>query len=297
MRFSLPGILLFALAALGFAGNVSPLSLKDVSLMLRSGYSSAAVEQELAQRHFLGSLDSNGEKNLLQAGASPSLINGLKSGAFAVPAADVAAAKADLAVKEQRRAAEKEESRKLNTLYQAQLAQERKVAALAAANKSGAIASLVKGELVTSRNGVLRPYLDGEFEKKKLIALYHSAHWCAPCRKFTPQLIAFYNRVAAAHPEFEIVFVSNDKSPSEMEGYMRDQQMPWPAVTYDKAPGNAALMKYFGESIPCLVVVDESGKVIFDTYAGKNYRGPEAVLNELEQLFAGNGPTQIAQKR
>jgi nucleoredoxin len=144
---------------------------------------------------------------------------------------------------------------------------------------------------------VLRPYLDGEFEKKKLIALYHSAQWCPPCRKFTPQLVAFYNKVAAAHPEFEVVFVSNDKSASAMEGYMRDDQMPWPALSYDKMLGTPTLIKYFGDSIPCLVVVDENGKVVFDTYAGQNYRGAEAVLNDLDQLFAGKGPTQLAQTR
>lgn len=295
MRFSL--LVLLALVSFGLAGNLPPLSLKDVSLMLRSGYSSEVVEREVAARHFIGTLDAAGEKNLVQSGASATLINGLKTGAFAVPASEMAAVQAELAAKKQRHAAELEESRKLDTLYQARLAQTKKAPAPNAANPASSIASLVKGELVTSRNGVLRPYLDGEFEKKKLIALYHSAHWCAPCRKFTPQLLAFYNKVAAAHPEFEIVFISNDKSASEMEGYMRDQQMPWPAVSYDKAPGNASLMKYFGESIPCLVVVDETGKVIFDTYAGKNYRGPEAVLNDLEQLFAGNGPTQIAQRR
>jgi len=82
-----------------------------------------------------------------------------------------------------------------------------------------------------------------------------------------------------------------------MEGYMRDDQMPWPAVSYDKVPGNAALIKYFGQSIPCLVVVDENGKVVFDSYAGQNNRGPEAVLNDLDQLFAGKGPTQLAKTR
>jgi Thioredoxin-like len=45
--------------------------------------------------------------------------------------------------------------------------------------------------------------------KKKLVALYFSAHWYAPCRKFTPQLVKFHNRVAPQHPEFEIVFISS----------------------------------------------------------------------------------------
>lgn len=274
---------------------MAPLSVKDLSLMLRSGYSSEAVEREVAARHFVGTLDATAEKNLVQAGASPALISGLKSGAFAVPAADAAAVKAETAARERRRAAALEESRKLDTLYQARLAQTRNAPPPNAAVQAVSIASLVKGALVTSRNGILRPYLDGEFEKKKLIALYLSAQWCAPCRQFTPKLVAFYNRTAAAHPEFEVLFVSNDKTAGAMQNYMRDDQMAWPALSYDKIAGSETLRKYFGASIPCLVVVDENGKVISDTYAGSNYRGPEAVLNDLDQFFAGKTPAQLAQ--
>jgi nucleoredoxin len=297
MRFSIGSLVLFALASFGVAGNLQPLSLKDVSLMLRSGYSSEAVEREVAVRHFIGTLDAAAEKILVQTGASPALISGLKSGAFAVPAAEAAAVKAETAAKEQRRAAQLEESRKLNTLYQARLAQTRNAAPPNAAASAGNIASMVKGDLVSSRNGVLHPYLDAEFEKKKLIGLYFSARWCGPCRKFTPNLVAYYNKNAATHPEFEIVFVSNDKSAPAMEGYMRDDQMPWPAVSFDKVAGNAALNKYAGSGIPCLVIVDENGKVIFDTYAGKTFRGPEAVLADLDQLFSGKAPAQVAQAR
>ena len=301
MRFLLCLLILVVSGSFASAAALPPLMLKDVSLMLRSGYSSAAVEKELAQRHFLGALDANAEKNLAEAGASPALINGLKSGTFAVPAADVAAAKADLEAKEQRRAAEKEESRKLDTLYQAQMAEKRNAPPpypnVTAAPNSGGIPALVKGGLVSWRNGVLQPYPDADFEKKKLIGLYYSAHWCGPCRKFTPHLVAYYNKIAATHPEFEILFVSNDKSASAMEGYMREDQMPWPALVFDKVAGNRALRKYAGSGIPCLVVVDETGKVVFDTYANNDYRGPEAVLADLDQLFTGKGPTQIAQAR
>src|SRR5688500_11221165 len=67
MRFFLSGALLVLLASAGFASPPLPLTLKDISLMLRSGYSSEAVEREIAVRHFIGTLDANGEKNLLQA--------------------------------------------------------------------------------------------------------------------------------------------------------------------------------------------------------------------------------------
>jgi nucleoredoxin len=297
MRLLLAALILFALAPIALTSDPSPMTVKDVSLMLRSGYSHEDVVREVAARHFIGTLDPTAEKNLLQAGATLALISELKSGAFAVPASKVAAVQTELAAKEQRRAAQMEESRKLNTLYQAQLAQKRSAPSNPTAAQANSIAALVKGDLVTSQNGITRPHLDTEFEKKKLIGIYFSAYWCGPCRKFTPNLVSFYNKNAAAHPEFEILFVSNDKSASMMESYMRDMRMPWPAVSFDKVAGIEALRKYAGSGIPCLVVVDETGKVIFDTFAGKSYRGPDAVVSELEQLFAGKSSGQLAQTR
>lgn len=297
MGRSLLGFVVAGCASISFAGNLAPLTVKNISLMLRSGYSTDAVQREVVNRHFMGPLDAAGERALTSAGASADLIAALKSGTSSVPAAEVAAVQADLAAKAQCRAAQAEESRKLDTLYQAQLAQARAAAPPAGAATANSIAPLVEGDLVFSKNGVLGSYLDETFEKKKLIGLYFSAHWCPPCRKFTPELVTFYNKNIAAHPEFEILFVSADKSAAAMEGYMRDMQMPWPAVSFERLAGKEALKKYAGDGIPCLVVLDASGKVISDTYAGKSHRGPAIVLTELDQLFATRSPGQVALQR
>ena len=166
MRLLLAGLILFALASSGYTSNPPPMTVKDVSLMLRSGYNAQDVEREVAARHFMGALDAAAEKNLVQAGATSTLISALKSGVFAVPASKAAAVQAELAAKAQRRAAEMEESRKLNTLYQAQLAQKRSAPSNTAVSQANSIAALVKGALVTSQNGITRPHLDAEFEKK-----------------------------------------------------------------------------------------------------------------------------------
>ncbi|HSH39243.1 MAG TPA: thioredoxin-like domain-containing protein, partial [Chthoniobacterales bacterium] len=180
----------------------------------------------------------------------------------------------------------------LNTLYQAKLAQERVVAANAAPALNGKkIAELVKGDLVTSKNGILSVVNDQTFEQKKLIGLFFAGNWCPSCRKFTPELVQYYNRVAAAHPELEVVFVSSDRSASAMEKYMRDSNMPWPAVKYEKIAEKEELKKYAGSGIPCLVLVDASGRVLSDSYAGKTYLGPSKVLRDLDHLFAGGTPT------
>ena len=44
----------------------------------------------------------------------------------------------------------------------------------------------------------------------KQIGLYFSAHWCPPCRGFTPKLVEWYN-TNKAERNLEIIFVSLDR--------------------------------------------------------------------------------------
>ncbi|MGZ5503441.1 MAG: thioredoxin-like domain-containing protein [Chthoniobacterales bacterium] len=276
------------------AAALAPLTVKDVSLMLRSGYSSDEVTRELSTRRFLGSLDSATEKALLEFGAKAELIAALRNGAYTLSAEQAAAAQKDLEAKTKMRTMQAEQARKVDLRYQSELA---KQSAPQAPSSSGRIIDQLKGDLVTSRNGSLSTFNDEVLDKKKLIGLYFSAHWCSPCRKFTPMLVDYYNRVAAAHPEFEILFISNDRSGPAMEAYMRDAQMPWPAVRFDKIVEKAALLKYAGEGIPCLVIIDPSGRVISDSFNGKNYRGPDKVLADLDLIFARGDGAQLASGR
>ena len=41
-----------------------------------------------------------------------------------------------------------------------------------------------------------------------VVAVYFSAHWCPPCRQYTPMLASFYAQAAKANIKFEVVFVS-----------------------------------------------------------------------------------------
>ena len=46
---------------------------------------------------------------------------------------------------------------------------------------------------------------------KTAVGLYFSAHWCPPCRMYTPKLAEQYAKLVAAGKPFEIVFVSSDR--------------------------------------------------------------------------------------
>ena len=58
--------------------------------------------------------------------------------------------------------------------------------------------------------------------KVRLLGLYFSAHWCPPCRGFTPQLKEFDSDMEAKGPHFEIIFVSSDREEEGMMSYFED---------------------------------------------------------------------------
>ena len=62
------------------------------------------------------------------------------------------------------------------------------------------------------------------------MGIYFSAHWCPPCRGFTPKLVEWYNEQAS--DKLEIVFVSSDRDQSSFDGYYGE--MPWACVPFDE---------------------------------------------------------------
>ncbi|KAM7250945.1 hypothetical protein ACFE04_022828 [Oxalis oulophora] len=96
--------------------------------------------------------------------------------------------------------------------------------------------------------------------KGKKVGLYFSAHWCGPCRNFTPVLAEVYNEIFSKGG-FEVVFVSADEDETEFNGYFAD--MPWLAVPFSDSETRDRLNDLFKvNGIPHLVIVDESGKVV-----------------------------------
>ena len=295
MRLFLIGLLVFS-PLIASQGAQLPLTAREIGLMLRMGYSSEAVLQELGNRRFADTLDEASETQLIRSGATPELIGGLRSGRYSVSPEEAARVKQQREIEADRRASQAKESRKFNTLYQAQLARERAAKAVKKLVDQQAIYQTLKGDLVEWHNGVVSRFADTALENKKLFLFYFSANGCAPCRKFTPKLVKYYGAMAPKHPEFELVFVSRDKTPFGMETYMRDTNMPWPALDYQKIAAKPGLNHYGGSSIPALVLVDGSGRIIADSFDGGKYVGPEKVLQQLDAIWSGK-PERVAQSR
>merc|ERR1711907_417537 len=68
---------------------------------------------------------------------------------------------------------------------------------------------------------------------KDYVLIYFSAHWCPPCRGFTPVLIEWYNDAVAAGKNIQIVFVSSDKDEAAWTDYWNS--MPWLSVRHGDA--------------------------------------------------------------
>ncbi len=281
----------FTLLVFAVQAGQLPLTVSEIGLMLRSGYSSKLLMQELSIRHFADTVDEAKEKTLVKAGGSAELIAALKSGIYSLTPEKTAVVQEKIAAAEQRRTAQAEAARKSDARYQAQVLRER-TAKPTNLNTGGtaAISEFLKGDLVQVRNGAAAHADETALANKKLIAFYFSAEWCGPCRKFTPQLVDYYKRVAAEHPEFEIVFYSMDRSLYAMEKYMRDENMPWLAIDFSKLKEKEVLKKSAGDGIPSLVLVDASGNMI----SNSQNVGPQKVLADLDAIFAGKAPPRVA---
>mmetsp|Transcript_4700 Transcript_4700/g.6710 ORF Transcript_4700/g.6710 Transcript_4700/m.6710 type:complete len:145 (+) Transcript_4700:87-521(+) len=95
-----------------------------------------------------------------------------------------------------------------------------------------------------------------------IILYYCSAHWCPPCRKFTPQLVEYYKEWNANEKRVEVVFVTFDKQEAQFKEYFGE--MPWLAIPYGDERIKKLQAKLEPEGIPFLVCVDQNEKVLDD---------------------------------
>lgn len=93
----------------------------------------------------------------------------------------------------------------------------------------------------------------------KMVGLYFSAHWCPPCRSFSPLLVAFRDRNVK---DFEVVFISSDKTEPDQFTYMKELQMKWPALKFHSNSANLIKARFGIKSIPTLIILSAMGETI-----------------------------------
>ena len=283
MRALFVSVILMVSAGLCRA-STQPLTAREVSLMLRSGYSSEAVAHELSVRHFADALDPDIEKQLTQAGANPALLEILRSGTYQLSPSEIAALEQKQAVQEKRAGDVPGVVRDAAPIKKQ--GGPPPPSPKSSVASTGAVYRLLKGDLISWQKGSFTPFDDEALQSKKLFLFFFSANWSAPGRKFTPQLIEYYQGIVSQHPEVEVIFFSADRSQFGMETYMSQSNMPWPAVAFPQISQKAAAMETESlREMPCLILVDASGNIL-STSAGSDV-GPKDVLTTLDRILAG----------
>ena len=92
-----------------------------------------------------------------------------------------------------------------------------------------------------------------------VVALYFSAHWCPPCKMFTPLLATHYAAINAGQKQLEVVFVSADQSEDEFKNYYAEQ--PWLSVQFDADNLGDIADKFEVTTIPALIILNKDGTV------------------------------------
>lgn len=126
---------------------------------------------------------------------------------------------------------------------------------LFAKKASSADSSLFPAKILNSKGKTV----SSKVLKDKIVGIYFSAQWCPPCRNFTPALVEFRDKNAK---DFEVVFVSSDRSLEDQLKYMEKYGMKWYALPHGSDEANELKKKYEVRGIPSLVIVDAEGKTI-----------------------------------
>jgi nucleoredoxin len=144
------------------------------------------------------------------------------------------------------------------------------------------IAAALRGVMVDADG---KPADDRRLDETQVFALYYGASWCPPCRKFSPELVRFVNRVSKQNPRLTVVMMSDDKDGAEMLQYMKQEKMPWNAVPYAALEKSPPLLSYIRGGIPQLAIVDRHGKLLAEAFDGEQYLGPTVPLQALSKLL------------
>ena len=99
----------------------------------------------------------------------------------------------------------------------------------------------------------------------KVLALYFSAHWCPPCRQFTPMLKSAFEEYKSSNPssnKLSVVFISGDRSQDEMFSYMREAHGNWPGVPPGSSLQQSLNTAFQVRGIPSLIAVDINGEIL-----------------------------------
>jgi thiol-disulfide isomerase/thioredoxin len=131
--------------------------------------------------------------------------------------------------------------------------------------------------------------LDQRSLEGRVVLVEFWATWCQPCIAEFPNLLMMRDKYHAAG--FEIVAVSLDEDRSQVQAFLRDNELPWPVVCGHSAEESGMrhplVKKCAVDTVPRSVLVDRRGNV-----AAVDLRGEQlsaAIERLLDEPVSGTG--------
>lgn len=118
--------------------------------------------------------------------------------------------------------------------------------------KPKSFGELWPSRILTKNDGLV----DSATLRDKHLMLYFSAHWCGPCKAFTPKLCQAYDKMKReiGDDKFELVFVSSDRDETSFQDYYAS--MNFAALPFEERTAKQQLSKLFGiRGIPSLLIL------------------------------------------
>jgi len=153
-------------------------------------------------------------------------------------------------------------------------------AAAVATVGSGGLADVLGTAPLLDADGKSPITLSAAAKDAPLVAIYFSAHWCGPCRGFTPKLVTFFEMLQEEGVNLPVIFGSSDRDQASFDEYFAE--MPWIAFPHGDVRIEALKSKYSVSGIPWLVVLDAHGNLVANEADTDVPQGPQAYHMWLE---------------
>jgi len=140
--------------------------------------------------------------------------------------------------------------------------------------KANSFCEIIKGSSLVKADESTKP-VDEALAGKDIVLVYFSAHWCPPCRRFTPLLKNFYQDVS--EKGVELIFVSSDSSKEDMLNYMKESHGDWYAFEHESKIGQKLSKTFRVSGIPTLVALKTDGTIIDRDARGSIEKGASII--------------------